>query len=70
MEKEKRRGLIEGYKNLNKLTRNGALLFAFGAAAIGQASIAAIALGVAFLDQVQIAVIDKFQSRSRNPQVA
>lgn len=60
------KGLLEKYKGLNKLTRNGALAVAAGSVFVGgpAAFLVAPALLWAAGDQAQIMLIDKFQKRN------
>lgn len=67
-------GLVDKYKNFNKLTRNIGLGVLGGALLFGASGIATIAALSVVVDQAQIVIIDKYKkwrnkSSYNNPQL-
>ena len=60
---KERKGIIEGYKNLNKLTRNGALLLTPVFAVTGYGGLALAALASAGVDHLQYKGAEWWQNR-------
>ena len=66
---QEKRGFTETYKGFNKLTRNGALVVAGGAAVLGFGAVAVAALGIAGVDHAQIKGIEALQKRRQDKEV-
>jgi hypothetical protein len=62
-----RKGVVEGYKNLNRLTRNGALIAAPLLVVLGFGGLATVALASAAVDHGQIKAIEWWQNRKNKP---
>lgn len=55
------KGVVEGYKKFNKLTRNIGIGVGVAGLAVGAAPLVTLGFGAALIDQGQIIVIDKYQ---------